>query len=1235
MKDRLSQFKCHRCGEERSHYCLGMCNRCYQRHLREKNKDRKIQNQGMYSYKHKKNNYPFSSPKVGEAYQSDLPENTRPSIVSAYTKVHSFPDQDGVERFLKFCKLIFSDYPAEGDIIKGACGIEERALNLLEKYGDVHKAMYAVKNPISVALNPDLVHNLPQEEIEREVNQIWKELIKVKIDNKDEFLEKMKKSVESGINEQELQMLLQIAANMKVKVPKEITNQLTDSENFSKILRKKLVDKSLTIEELKEIKIKISDFNVKTSTMQQLQEVLYKAEDWTSRVKKAVFPTIRYLQNLVSEGSSLPLCLPELNSIKEKYRSAKKWADNVHNLIKSWKCKKDIRTPLSEVQALINESKALQIVHHDVQILEDSVQKVLEWQERIKMTEEDIYCNEYIVQLLEEGQTLPLEVDSLEGMKNTFNWTARAKKIFENKKINQKQLIQITNEGKNKNINNPMLKEMQNLVNSSKQWKEKVKKVLSGSNEGIETLKELIRVGESLNIEDDGYLNQLRSKLNRSLDFQDQSKVIRTASHEKLNVGHMRNIKKQNPQPPVILSDFEDVKHQLRHPENWSTTCQNFIKRFPRTIPSAEEVLILNKLLEDCPSALKATQEHSKLEDFKMSQTQWTLEAEESLRKENLSQINDLVTKSHQHPVDLGIYEKISIQAACIEWKAKVKASFKDHETNILSKLKLDLPSQDLKTTSEYKQLQNYLEKYEKWASELDQICEEGNIESLENIYKSGRDVSIPSDQKNLIKRSLIGIYSWKDRVNYFLNYGGEISEGKALLKEGEYVCFECEEQEKLSALLQEFKIIRKKASKIINNLPSTPLKLPMQSRIYKKRYIYEEYKLESTDDMISDLISSIDNAIEATAPMEPKCYPLYHPTQGLSLIINTSPLFKTIKIPEEKKKRSITYKQLNEDIKNIKRPPRRPKNIEISRQNYCICKNEASWNDTIMINCDYCGEWYHPSCISIDTEDIDKIEEFCCFICYERIGIRYDRNKRQTYNYSDFISLLKSFSNKFTCDEVREIQKIAAKVEDWKVEANEILDNGLMTKEIKKIYESDSSLIEEQQYLFDGKIMKMLVEYEGIPIILEERESLLNLIRKRDWLREAYQSIFKKNSYRNIKKLIKEKFAFDDEEFDQPTLELQKILNVIQDYNSQLQDMLKNTPKLKDLKKFFENEDLVHYKLDLFEKSKKKMEQFQNLLAEIKAEINAKDHRKLPALISKAEKLGIYDELLEEARRL
>ena len=1225
MKD-ISHFKCQRCGEDRSHYCLGMCNRCYQRHLREKNKDRKVQPSGVFSLKRKKNNYPFTAPLIGENYQTTIPEKTSLSPLRSYKKAYNYSDSDNIEKFLKFCKLIYSEYPAEGDIIKGACGIEERAMNLLEQYGDLHKAMYAVKNPIVLALNPDLIESLPADEIEKEVNQVWNELHKVKIDNKDEFLEKLKISVDSGITEQEFHTLLQIASNMKVKVPKEITSELSESENFSKTLRKKKVDKSLTVEELREVVARFEDFKIKTSTMQEYQEILAKAEDWMARFRKNTHPTMRQLQNMVTEGTALPLSIPELAVVRDKHKSVKKWTETVHGLIKTWRCKKDVKTPLSEVQSLVQEAKGLQFTHHDILILEDAAQKVFEWQERVKMTEEDKYCSEFISQLLEEGQNLPLEVDSLEGMKNAFNWTARAKKVLESKKINQKVLAQLANEGKNKAISSPMLKEMQNLLNCSKLWREKAKKVLASSDNNVELMQDLLKEAEGFLIDEECYVAQLRNKVNKLLEIRDMKKGSKKTTAE------VRNSKR----PSIsFASEYDEIKHQAKLPEAWPSATSQFLKKFPKPIPNAEDLPTLKKLIEEVPSSQKSSSDYSKLLEMLDNSSTWIKESNQCLDSNDSFKINSLIAKSSGFPVDLVLYEKLNENVCVSDWKVKVSSCLHLQDIQSLKKLKAEIPSLAIKGTSEYQELSSYLENYEKWSNDLEKVCDDGSLETLEDLYRASKDLAITHEQRTLIKRSIISMYSWKDRVKYYLDNGGEISEGRALAKEGEYVCFECDEQDELSALLEKLKVIKKKVRKVLFSLPNSAIRSQITPRVFKKRHVLEEYKLENKqndENQVADLVQAVESACETIAPMEPYAFPLYHPIQGLSLIISIPTQAKQVRLPDDKKKRPISYKQLNEDGKNIKRPPRRPKNFEISRQSFCICKNEASWNDTIMINCDYCGEWYHPTCISIDSEEIEKIDEFCCFLCYERIGIRSERVKRQIIPYNEFLNLVQECSGKFWCDEIREILKIDGRIAEWRVEAKELLETGLMVKELKKIYEVDSSLIEEQQYLFDGKIMKSLVEYEGLPAIMEERDLLLNLLRKRDWLREAYQSIYKKNSYRNIKKLVKERGNFDEESFSDAVAELNKVLVVIQEYNNQLQDILKGQPTLTQLKKFFENEEIVHYKLDLFEKTKKKVEQFEAVLQEIKEEMNAKDKKKLAGLVAKAEKLGIKDGLLDEA---
>ena len=73
----------------------------------------------------------------------------------------------------------------------------------------------------------------------------------------------------------------------------------------------------------------------------------------------------------------------------------------------------------------------------------------------------------------------------------------------------------------------------------------------------------------------------------------------------------------------------------------------------------------------------------------------------------------------------------------------------------------------------------------------------------------------------------------------------------------------------------------------------------------------------------------------------------------------------------------------------------------------------------------------------------------------------------------------------------------------------------------------------------------------------------------------------------------------------------------------------------MKELKQFFENEEVSKYNFDLFDKTKKKMEQFEGILSEIRLEMQNKDKRKLPGLVNRAEKLGIHDNILDEARKL
>ena len=55
--------------------------------------------------------------------------------------------------------------------------------------------------------------------------------------------------------------------------------------------------------------------------------------------------------------------------------------------------------------------------------------------------------------------------------------------------------------------------------------------------------------------------------------------------------------------------------------------------------------------------------------------------------------------------------------------------------------------------------------------------------------------------------------------------------------------------------------------------------------------------------------------------------------------------------------------------------------NDELSTELYCICNQPYSSSDT-YICCDYCDKWYHPQCVGIEIDKLNKIEKYKCPFC-------------------------------------------------------------------------------------------------------------------------------------------------------------------------------------------------------------------------------------------------------------
>lgn len=46
------------------------------------------------------------------------------------------------------------------------------------------------------------------------------------------------------------------------------------------------------------------------------------------------------------------------------------------------------------------------------------------------------------------------------------------------------------------------------------------------------------------------------------------------------------------------------------------------------------------------------------------------------------------------------------------------------------------------------------------------------------------------------------------------------------------------------------------------------------------------------------------------------------------------------------------------------------------------------------MIACDHCDEWFHASCLHIDDDAVERIDQFICPSCETRMSLRSPRHR-------------------------------------------------------------------------------------------------------------------------------------------------------------------------------------------------------------------------------------------------
>mmetsp|Transcript_25207 Transcript_25207/g.24813 ORF Transcript_25207/g.24813 Transcript_25207/m.24813 type:complete len:162 (+) Transcript_25207:286-771(+) len=161
-------------------------------------------------------------------------------------------------------------------------------------------------------------------------------------------------------------------------------------------------------------------------------------------------------------------------------------------------------------------------------------------------------------------------------------------------------------------------------------------------------------------------------------------------------------------------------------------------------------------------------------------------------------------------------------------------------------------------------------------------------------------------------------------------------------MKEGDLICYETDEFNQLAKIAEDLKGWRVRARKVLSALPNPPPRMPINPRSLKKRCTLEEYINQEPEE-----VSPQESPVDIDIPYNFYAFPLYHPTEGISMIFRVNKIFPKIKprnLIDFKRKRALNFKsRLNDEVKQTKKSSKRPKDFTVPWSTFCVCNYELN----------------------------------------------------------------------------------------------------------------------------------------------------------------------------------------------------------------------------------------------------------------------------------------------------
>lgn len=1194
MKGNKVDFICLTCNQSSVHYCRGMCNPCYQRHLRQRNKSRtaKIQTAKAQTpiQRMKRDDYPYTPPKIGPQFQVDLSPVCRSEeqerLVDLVHKSDSIV-MDEMTEYLHFCKVVFTDSLVEGDIAKGSCSLEEQALKLLRDCNfNISRAKLAILFPIEYRLEPDAFDRITEEEVKRRVMQATVDLEEIKEEKREDYSKKMQDALTSKVTKDDLEVMIQVARSIKIDVPIEVIEAFRAAEAFSAEASKLLEKRILKPDEVQSLAEKSQEFSVVTATVAHIQQLAKNCVEWEVKAEAAIkgIPATKQLQALVTEGTSLQVDLPLLEPLRQKHKQTKKWAESLHLLTKSNKQKKDQSKPtLSQIQSLLSQAQALRFTHCEIPGLEAQVETVLCWKERLAM-----WCNDVaggrmnigeLGELMEECEKLPLVLDqvkSLEQIKDMCQWTLKAESVLQREdKVALKQLKALINEAAVLNINSSILTTLEGQLNDSIAWKTQAKQLLKGSDPlQVADLVAFLHTGESLRTDLDPFLKQISQKTERALEWEKQCNGLLAAQESTWNLEEMLTLQREMKELHLQSESFEQVFLQAEKAQNWKRQVEHFLISYPKSQPHSSDSDTLAILLSSVPGCLGSCDLAVKLQEMEGKQSQWAEDCRHFLTSSDLEtmSVQELIARSQFHPVDMALYGELVDHSSVTQWTAAADRALQTKAGLNVAKLLLDQAQmRHFTANSAFSQLLESVQKAEKLSSRLHSLCESApTIDDLRALYAETLEVPLAFEAQTYLHASLLNHLAFAGRAQTVLTRPSSYSQVQCLLSEAELLCCDMPETQALKALLVPCEEWREKAIAVLGNLPSGQIDakddLPPPC---KHRLVTAEYAImPHTSDLVEDLMNCVSGATEEDVVWNANIAAAVHPVQGLLWSIRL-PSNRVTYQSEFKRKRIITQRIRELEGLDMKRESKRQYEIKptsLSGSTVCFCHSSEP---TDSLQCRICKVSFHLTCLGLEQ----RPPVYTCPVCCRRREESYEHLAPCQHILSlDTLRTLLSEGKALplTLVEAAVIERLVKKGEAWQDRAREMLGSGGGSEE---------------------DLVRALQKYEGLPFAFSEPDRLYQALQKLDWLQEAKSILCDKTSMRTLKRLIRTAGDMEaplEAEMLELLRELQRKKDAIDQWSLYLQRLQGEKAGLPELKQFLEEAEVKKLQFDKFESLRK-----------------------------------------------